>query len=157
MHPANLPRAGFRRRGAFIFLFFLFIPFDSLWLSGGLKDPGLGQAASLGGQSARPKSLRKSLRIWPGRPLAGLLPRRGGFRFSFISYFPLSIPFGFLGTPRPRRPSRLLARRGAFLFPSFPISPFDSFYFLQIPTNSYNFLSTFGVRICKGGGLSLVA
>ena len=47
------------RRGAFLFPVFPFIPFVSFWLSGDLKNPGLGQAASLGGQSARPKILKE--------------------------------------------------------------------------------------------------
>ena len=126
------PAAGSSAEGLSFFLYFLFIPLNSFWLSGDLKDSGLGQAASLGGQSARPKSLRKSLRIWPAVRWLACCPA-GELSFFLFSFLFLSFPFGFLGTPRPRRPSRLVARRGAFLFPLFPI-------FLSIPFISYKFL-----------------
>ena len=133
----SVPRRVPAPRG-FHYPFFFVIPFDSFWLSGDLKDSGLGQAASLGSQSARPKSLRKCLRIWRRWPLAGLLPHRGAYFFLF-SYLFLSFPFGFPGISRPRCPRRLLARREAFLFLFYLFIPSVSFYFLQIPTIPFDF------------------
>ena len=127
--PQNLPRGGFRRRGAFLFPIFLFIPFDSFWLSGDLTDSGLGQAASLGGQSARPKSLRKCLRIWPRWPLAALLPHRGAFLFPIFLFIPF-VSFWLSGDPAAAARQPPAGPPGGFPFSYFPI-------FLSIPFISY--------------------